>query len=219
MYQFLYYFMLFFIYSVCGWLIEITCCSIAAKKFTDRGFLIGPYCPIYGWASLAMIFFLEKYHNDPITLFFMAVVICSILEYFTSLIMEKLFHARWWDYRHKRFNIDGRICLENSFIFGLLGFLLIKYINPYIETSLNYIPQQPFIIMASILFILFIIDTILSFSIITKLKMTVDTIRKDATNEITEKVKNVLKSRSILSRRLIRAFPNIKIPEIKKRHK
>lgn len=219
MYQFLYYFALYLFYSCCGWLMEIICCSIVNKKFTDRGFLIGPYCPIYGWASISMIFFLGKYHNDPITLFCMAVIICSVLEYFTSYIMENLFHARWWDYSHRKFNLNGRICLENSLLFGALGFLLIKYINPNVEYLLNMIPQNYFVILTSILLVLHLIDIVLSFSIITKLKLTIDNVRTDATNEITDKVKYILKHRSIWSRRLIKAFPNIKIPDLKRKLK
>ncbi len=199
---------------------EIICCSIVNKKFTDRGFLIGPYCPIYGIASISMILFLKKYYNDPITLFCMAVIVCSFLEYFTSYIMEKLFHARWWDYSHRKFNINGRICLENSAIFGILGFLLIKYINPNIEYLLNMIPNHYLMILSTILLILHIIDIIISFSIITKLTITIDNIRTDATNEITDKVRKILKNRSIFSRRLLKAFPNIKMSTLKKiKHK
>ena len=149
----------------------------------------------------------------------MAVIICSILEYFTSYMMEKLFHARWWDYSHRKFNLNGRICLENSLLFGALGFLLIKYINPNIEYLLNMIPQNYFVILTSILLVLHLIDIVLSFSIITKLKLTIDNVRTDATNEITEKVKYILKHRSIWSRRLIKAFPNIKIPDLKRKLK
>ena len=125
---FLNYFLLFIIYSFLGWLIEIIVCSISEKHFTPRGFLIGPYCPIYGFASIIMITLLNKYFNDPLIVFILSAIIASVLEYFTSYIMEKIFNARWWDYSDRKLNINGRICLENSVlsIGKLLSLLLVS---------------------------------------------------------------------------------------------
>lgn len=95
------YFLLFIIYAVIGWCMEVICKLIQYKKFVDRGFLIGPYCPIYGVGALLITFFLNKYVQDPVVLFVMAVVVCGILEYLTSYFMEKIYHARWWDYSSK----------------------------------------------------------------------------------------------------------------------
>ena len=113
------YFLLFIIYAVIGWCMEVICKLIQYKKFVDRGFLIGPYCPIYGVGALLITFFLNKYVQDPVVLFVMAVVVCGILEYLTSYFMEKIYHARWWDYSSKKFNINGRICLSNLIAFGI----------------------------------------------------------------------------------------------------
>ena len=110
---FLYYFLLFIIYSFLGWCIESIYCMIEQRKVVSRGFLIGPYCPIYGWGALIMIFTLQRYLNDPIVLFVMGALVASVIEYITSLVMEKIFHARWWDYSHMKFNVNGRICLTN----------------------------------------------------------------------------------------------------------
>lgn len=106
------YFLLFFIYSVMGWILEITCKFIEYKKFANRGFLIGPYCPIYGFGALFITLFLGRYSNDIIALFVMTILICGVLEYFTSYIMEKIFKLRWWDYSRRKYNINGRICLD-----------------------------------------------------------------------------------------------------------
>ena len=86
------------IYSIMGWIMEVTCKSIEAKKIINRGFMIGPYCPIYGWGALAITILLKRYIDDWIVLLFMSIITCGILEYATSYVMEKLFHARWWDY-------------------------------------------------------------------------------------------------------------------------
>lgn len=208
MYQFLLVFLLFLIYSFLGWLVDICGNYIDVKEFKNRGFLIGPYCPIYGVASIFMLQFLSKYQNDIIVLFVMSVLVCSVIEYLTSYIMEKLFHARWWDYSKIPFNINGRICIPYSIIFGVLSLLLVEFINPFIVNMLITIPKIALITGGIILFILFAIDVIVSFSIINKLKITADNIRKDKTEEITKKVREVLSKKSILFRRLLNAFPD-----------
>ena len=133
-------FLLFITYSFIGWCMEVGCKLVELKKFINRGFLIGPYCPIYGWGCILIIILLNKYTNDPLVLFIMAIVICSILEYFTSYFMEKLFKARWWDYSRRKFNINGRICLETMIPFGLLGCLIMYFVNPFFVSIYSKIP-------------------------------------------------------------------------------
>ena len=130
------YFILFLIYSFIGWSIEVVNSLIIEKKFVNRGFMLGPYCPIYGISSIIMIFYLERYVDNIITVFLLAVVVCSIMEYIVSYFMEKLFSARWWDYSTRKFNINGRVCGANALIFGLLGVLLIYIINPALRNLL-----------------------------------------------------------------------------------
>lgn len=90
------YFILFLIYSFVGWAIEVVVTFNKDKKFVNRGFLLGPYCPIYGFSSIIMILYLSRYRNSFITVFLLAVVVCSIMEYLVSYLMEKLFKAKWW---------------------------------------------------------------------------------------------------------------------------
>lgn len=113
------YFMLFLIYSFAGWCIEVVNSLIVEKKFVNRGFMLGPYCPIYGYSSILMIFYLDRYTDNILTVFLLAVVVCSFAEYIVSYVMEKLFNARWWDYSDRSFNINGRVCLINAFLFGI----------------------------------------------------------------------------------------------------
>ena len=133
--------------------------------------------------------------------------------------MEKLFHARWWDYSHKKFNINGRVCLINSIYFGILGCLVVHWINPFLTNLLLNIPSFLFYVIGWCLFTIFIIDNIISFNIIAKFKSTTDTIRKDNTEEITEKIKETLNRKSILYKRLLHAYPNMKAVLIKKKEK
>lgn len=210
MFALMVYFLLFIIYSFIGWLIEVTCIKIITKRFSNRGFLIGPYCPIYGFSALIIISNLSKYHNNPITLFILIVVIASIMEYITSYFMEKLFNARWWDYSHKSFNINGRICLMNSLLFGFLGLSLVYFINPFLSAILLKANNTLIIYIGFIVLILFLIDFIISFNIISKIELAIDETKRDHTDEISSKVKTLLSQKSFFTKRLINAFPNLK---------
>lgn len=141
----------------------------------------------------------------------MAVVICSVIEYSTSFIMEKLFNARWWDYSNNKFNINGRICLETMIPFGFAGLILMYMINPLITKFLLLIPNVILNFIAIIIFILFLIDNIISFKIILGFKNTTFIQENDNTAEITLRVKEALIKKSKFSKRLIKSFPNLEI--------
>lgn len=204
------YFILFLIYSFIGWVIEIIDTLIKTKKIVNRGFLIGPYCPIYGWGGTLMTLLLNRYVNDPIVLFVMAVLICSILEYSTSFLMEKLFKARWWDYSNNKFNINGRICLETMIPFGLLGCFLLYILNPFLTSILLKIPNNVLVPISIILLILFIMDNIVSFIIITRIHIYTNKELKDSTEEITKKVREYISKNSKFGKRLMKSFPKFK---------
>lgn len=183
---------IFFIYSFCGWFMESVGGILNVKKFVNRGFLIGPYCPVYGFGVVLITLFLQKYVNDILVLYFMSLLICGTLEYFTSYIMEKIFHARWWDYHKNRFNINGRICLETLIPFGIVGTVLVKFVNPAIFKFIDKIPNNILTIILTIISILFVIDVIISFKVIFNFRKNVKKVEnevKDNTDEIVKKVK------------------------------
>lgn len=215
MHYFFIYFSLFITVSFLGWIVEIIVTFLETKKVVNRGFLLGPYCPIYGISSLIMMFFLDPYKNDLLVLFIMAVVICTISEYITGVVMEKLFKARWWDYSHIPFNLNGRVCLSNSMLFGVGAILLLKWIIPFIVPHLLIFPTPAFYFVSGILLLIFLTDFILSYNIIFKFKRTVDCLRKDYTGEISEKVQKAIMEKSYPLRRLVKAFPNQIIGGIK----
>ena len=207
------YFIIFLIYSIIGWLLEVTCKLIEKKKFINRGILIGPYCPIYGTGAILITLFLSKYRNDIIALFIMAIFLCGTLEYLTSLIMEKIFKARWWDYSHRKFNINGRICLGTMIPFGILAIIIVCVSNQIFLNILYKLSDITINIISIIGLIIFLTDTIVSFNVISQVRKTTTKINSDfkfdSTEEITEKVKDILLKKSILSRRLINAYPKI----------
>lgn len=126
------------IYSFLGWCCESLYCSVLNSQWINRGFLNGPFCPVYGFGAIITLFFLQLIPNNFLSVFIGGIIITSSLEYFTSWIMEKLFHARWWDYSEHKFNINGRVCLLNSTLFGLLCLFLYFQLHPLIKNIVEF---------------------------------------------------------------------------------
>ena len=206
------YFMLFIIYAVAGWICEVTLQLIQKHKLADRGFLIGPYCPIYGCGAILITLCLTPFNEHPIGLFILAMVLCGSLEYATSFIMEKAFNARWWDYSNMRFNINGRICLETLVPFGIAGLLIIYVFNPFLISMIGLMGENVLNITSIAILVIFVADVIVSSKIIYNFKKTNKEVSqqesKDSTEIISEKVREILRNKSFLNRRLIEAFPD-----------
>lgn len=202
-------FLLFIIYSFIGWIMEVIVKFVEKKRFINRGFLIGPLCPIYGYGAILILLLLRPYKRSVILLFFMAILICSFLEYMTSFVMEKLFKTRWWDYSNVKYNINGRICLNTMLPFGVLGVVVFFIVNPFIKYLLSFISNDVLKIVAILLFAMYLIDNIITFFIINKYRDSITNIEKDSTEEIV-KIREKFMKRGFLYRRLIKAFPTMK---------
>lgn len=155
------YFAVFVIYCVIGWVYECIVESIRQKKVVNRGFLNGPYIPIYGFGALIDIVCLG-WCRDPVILFVLSAFLCCTLEYITSVVMEKLFNARWWDYYDFKFNLNGRICLLGAFAFGTLSVLLVKFIHPFFWNLVDIVPGAVFNVLCLVLFVLITTDIIIT---------------------------------------------------------
>lgn len=191
MQQICYYVLLFFIYSFCGWILEVICKFMSHHKFINRGFFIGLYCPIYGIGAIFITFLLKRYLNDAFTLFVMTMLLCSILEYATSYFLEKIFKTRWWDYSSYRFHINGRICLETMIPFGLFGLFIMYLSNPFFLYFIEQIPLLNLYIISFVLLFIFLFDAIFSFQIMASFQSISSNIRTDSTEKITAFVKKV----------------------------
>ncbi len=139
-FEFVYAYAYFVIYAFLGWVCEDLYCGIPKKKFINRGFLYGPYCPIYGVGALLVLYPLLFVKQYPILVFILGVIITSTLEYITSWVMEVLFKTRWWDYSEHFLNINGRVCLLNSTLFGIMSIVVVYIIHPTIEDFVQSIP-------------------------------------------------------------------------------
>ena len=204
------YFLLFFSYAVIGWIVEVITKLFELKKFINRGFLIGPYCPIYGCGGLLITLLLQGYEDRPLLLLFFSLIICSVLEYSTSFIMEKLFNARWWDYSDTTLNINGRICVDTMAAFGVLGMVMIYAVNPVLFKAFNAIPDNTLTIITIVLAIIFVLDIVLSTNILCLISSDIRKYDKDNTEEISTKIKNKIMEHGALYKRVILAFPAIK---------
>ena len=213
------YFLLFIMYSSAGWIVETLWVSWCNKKIVDRGFLIGPYCPIYGCGAILIIVFLQRFSYSPILLFLITTLVCGVLEYLTSWIMEKVFKARWWDYSHVKFNLNGRICLHNLIAFGIMGLAVVYLINPYFEKWVGLLDEKHLNNLGFILWTIFIVDLVVSTIVVYGFRKVTEKINResvaDNTEQITKMVRESLAQRSFFHRRFIDAYPKLEAIKIK----
>ena len=205
------YFIYFIIYSFIGWLLEVICKLFEFKRFVNRGFLIGQICPIYGYGVLFIILIIGVNTSDILSVFLKSILVCSILEYFTSYFMEKLFKARWWDYSRRKFNINGRICLETMLPFGILGTSVVYFIHPMIVKFISLFSNKVVIIVSIILFVLYLIDNIISFNVMSKIKDEIKKQKSDNTEVIKKKIMDWLDRHSTLYRHIKKEYIKFKI--------
>ena len=177
----------FVIYSFLGWILESTVRTICERKIINTGFLIGPFCPIYGFGAIIMILFLDSYKNNIILLFIISFIVLTLWEYIVGVLLEKAFHTKYWDYSDQKFNYKGRICLLNSIAWGVLGVLFIKYIHPFIIQILGNLNFTYVAIVASIITLILLIDAIISVVKIKNIRSTLEKIE-----EINEQIKQKL---------------------------
>lgn len=202
-YSFALIFLYFIIYAIIGWLCEEIYCSYLEGHLVNRGFLNGPYCPIYGVGALIIIYVLAPYIDSPLSVFVMGVFLTSLLEYITSWGMEKLFHAKWWDYSDHRFNINGRVCLLNSTMFGGLCLILMYFVHPLVKDLLDIFNRTQLLIISLILSVLFLIDLVESVREIVAFNKKLDAIY-ESTREFAENFKEKgLSTASAMSHHLI----------------
>lgn len=130
----------FYIYCFLGWLWESTYVSVRRREWVNRGFMHGPFLPIYGSGAIVILFTTLAFRENLWMIYLLGMISATILEYFTGAAMEKLFHVRYWDYTGHRFNLKGRVCLSVSLGWGLFSVLLVKFIHPVVENLVIAVP-------------------------------------------------------------------------------
>ncbi len=151
---------IFFIYAFLGYGAEVAYAAVKTGKFVNRGFLNGPICPIYGIGVLAIVLALHPLEHHLLLLFVGAVVLTSTLEFFTGWLLEKIFHARWWDYSSNHFNLKGYICLEFSLIWGFAATAIVRLVHPLIMAGVDRLPLIVVIVLEAIFGVVLIVDLV-----------------------------------------------------------
>ncbi|MDD3899276.1 MAG: putative ABC transporter permease [Syntrophomonas sp.] len=221
----------FIIYAFFGWLLETVYASLLDGRFINRGFLHGPFCPIYGFGSVLLIVALHPVLENVILLFIGAVVLTSVLEYLTGLVLEKIFDHKWWDYSNRRFNIRGMVCLRFSIYWGIISILMLKYLQLEVDQLVGKIPYQYGLLGIYVLGLYFLVDFVQTLRTVIELKELI-THAQRLTLEGREKLEQIKESsvegleatlgeikaqyealyarRGARHHRLFNAFPNLK---------
>lgn len=141
-YTFSQWVLFFYFYSFFGWCFESAYVSICKKKLVNRGFMRGPFLPLYGSGAIMMLVVSKPFEKYLPLVYLSGCVGATALEYVTGVVMEALFAVRYWDYSHKRFNYKGHICLSSSLAWGALTVIMTRYLHPVVERMVLQIPLR-----------------------------------------------------------------------------
>ena len=133
--------LLFFVYGFLGWCTEVAFAAFKSGRFVNRGFLNGPICPIYGFGLIGVVLLLAPLKGNLWLLFIGACVITTLIELVTGFLLEKLFHAKWWDYSGMPLNIGGYVCLLFSLIWGVACMAIVLWVHPPIYGLVHRLPK------------------------------------------------------------------------------
>lgn len=165
----MYYFLLyFFVYGWIGWCVEVAFAAVKEHRFVNRGFLNGPFCPVYGIGVGAVVMLLQPFRDRLVVLYIFSVMLVTALEWMTGFLLEKLFHNKWWDYSNMPLNLNGYVCLLFSLVWGVACVLIVKIVNPFIFRLLSLLPKTGGIVMLIIAFLILIVDLCVTVSGILK---------------------------------------------------
>lgn len=191
---------------------EVTLKFVQYGRFINRGFLIGPYCPIYGWGAVAVTVLVGGMIGRSGTvseIFWAGVVLCGALEYFTSWYMETLFHARWWDYSAKPMNLHGRIWIGNLLLFGAASVLIVCVIDPVFFRLTEKLSPFWLHTLAIAVAVVMLADHAASHVLMNLVRREIDAQMGDNTEKISVRVHALLRDRNLLLRRIGEAYPNL----------
>ncbi len=200
---------LFFIYSFLGWCLEVIYAAAGRKEFVNRGFLNGMLCPVYGFSAVFMVIFMDPLREEWFYLFLGCMIVGTVTELLTGLLLEKVFHLKLWDYSGRKFQAGGYICLATALVWGAMGILTIKFINPVLVTMLESIPYLPGLAVLVVLCLILVVDIMMTAGALFHIKN-----QNQAMSEIAEGLNQASRSlqtaiTGMVNRRMNRAFPSL----------
>ena len=161
--------LLFFIYAFLGWCTEVAFAACKNGRFVNRGFLNGPVCPIYGFGMVGVAVLLESLKDNLLLLYLGSAVITTVIEYITGLLLERIFHAKWWDYSNMPLNIGGYVCLLFSLIWGAMCVAIVKFVHPVIAGMVEHLPNWMTIVLDGVFVAAIAVDLAATLATIRKL--------------------------------------------------
>lgn len=200
---------LFFIYSFLGWCLEVIYAAAGRKEFVNRGFLNGMLCPVYGFSAVFMVIFMESLREEWFYLFLGCMIVGTVTELLTGLILEKAFHLKLWDYSCRKFQAGGYICLAAALVWGVIGVLTIKFINPVLTAMLEGIPHLPGVAVLAALCLILAVDVIMTMGALFHIKNQNQTMSEiaEGLNQASRSLQTVIVG--LVDRRMNRAFPGL----------
>ncbi len=216
-------FMTFIVYSVVGWLWESVFCSFKARHFVYRGFLLGPYCPVYGFGVVSVLLLIPKEYGTIFNLYLNIVVIVTVVEYVASVLLEKLFNMQLWDYSKVPLNIHGRVAVPVSIFWGIGCLFLVQFIQPKVEVMIGKLDTLFNGWLAVILLVIFVSDVIstLVFTITTKKEVEAIVDNSDKENAVIKeyRLKHLfVNQEESTSRQRVLSYLKSKQPQLKHRN-
>lgn len=152
----------FFTYSFLGWVWESCFVSFQERRWVNRGFLHGPFLPIYGFGAVAILISTLSVSSSLILTFLFGMAGASLLEYITGLAMDRIFHVRYWDYTDWPLNLDGYISLISSLCWGVFSLLLVRLLHPTVEELLALLPTNGAVLLCVVLLAAITVDLVFS---------------------------------------------------------
>ena len=204
--------LLFFTCAFAGWCMEVILKYRQFHRFINRGFLTGPWLPIYGFGAVLItlsVELLSPYESSYGTTFMISFVVCGMVEYFASFFLEKIYHARWWDYSQKPMNLHGRIWIGNLVLFGLAGVGITYLVNPLLSKVFGGMSLRVRTIIAGILLAVFLVDLVVSLFVMKLVKAGVERSTADNTEDVNKEIRMLLSDRNYFYRRFADAYPNV----------
>ncbi len=148
----------FLVYSMLGWMVESAYMSFCNHRWTNRGFVRGPICPIYGFGALGVYFILRPFDGHYIMLYIMGALMATSFEFLVAKFMQRFFGAVWWDYEEKPLNYQGIVCLESTLAWGLYTIWLFGFLHRIVSWMVDLYPYRTGVIMTNIIAVLFTVD-------------------------------------------------------------
>lgn len=200
----------FFFYAFAGWVLEVVFAAFTNKKLANRGFLNGPFCPVYGCGMVFLLVFFGGLLHNLFFLFLGSLVVTSLLELLTGKLLEKLYGRKWWDYSDYKYNYGGYVCLRFSLIWAAGAVVLMRWVNPFVTSVIRLVPALVGRVVLIALVVLLVCDWLVTTKAVLRMKKQGRRIQEltEGVNRLTGRMGGAIFG--VIQKRMTRAFPNLR---------